>query len=170
VLQTTSAIPDGSPISRRGLPGTSGIAVGAGTAGRPVAESSRLRGFVPGQVGEDAREIAGRRTLTPWFVAGQRNEITAPGDGAKGAESDAVRALAASVADRGIITDRQALALVLADVEGVGRREAADRMDCSTLTLDTLLNRARSSVRDAAATLAILRELNETPAAAQRDE
>jgi hypothetical protein len=80
--------------------------------------------------------------------------------------SDAVRALAASLAEPGIITERQALALVLSDVEGVRRREAADRMDCSPSNFDSLRHRARSSLRDATTTLSILRELDETPEAA----
>jgi DNA-directed RNA polymerase specialized sigma24 family protein len=92
------------------------------------------------------------------------------GDDDTGVDSDAVRALAESVADLGLITHRQALALVLADVEDVGRHEAADRMNCSTSTLDSLLNRARSSLREATETIAMLRGLEETPDAARRRE
>jgi len=96
--------------------------------------------------------------------------VDAAPDEADSGVSDAVRALAASLAEHGIVTDRQALAYVLCDVEGVGRQEAADRMDCSVNNLDSLLSRARSNVDDAATTLSVLHGLDATPALARLDD
>jgi len=84
--------------------------------------------------------------------------------------SQSVRALASRLAAPGILTERQALAYVLRDVEGVPRQETADRLGCSASNLDTLLGRARSNVDDAAATLSVLHGLDATPGLARLDE
>jgi len=90
----------------------------------------------------------------------------------KGGEgvSQSVRSLAGRLAAPGILTERQALAYVLRDVEGVPREEAADRLECSESNLDTLLGRARSNVDDAAATLSVLHGLDSTPPRARLDD
>ena len=93
----------------------------------------------------------------------------APDEGGEGV-SQSVRALAGRLAAPGILTERQALAYVLRDVEGVPRQEAADRLGCSASNLDTLLGRARSNVDDAAATLSVLHGLDATPGLARLDE
>jgi DNA-directed RNA polymerase specialized sigma24 family protein len=81
-----------------------------------------------------------------------------------------VRALASRLAAPGILTERQAIAYVLRDVEGIPRQETADRLGCSASNLDTLLGRARSNVDDAAATLSVLHGLDATPGLARLDE
>jgi DNA-directed RNA polymerase specialized sigma24 family protein len=78
--------------------------------------------------------------------------------------SDAVRELARRLAAHDVVTERQAVAYVLRDVQGVHRDEAADRMGCSVSNLDSLLGRARSNLDDAAATLSVLHGLDNTPA------
>ena len=84
--------------------------------------------------------------------------------------SDAARELARRLAAPGVITERQATAYVLRDVEGVGRPEAADRMGCSVSNLDSLLGRARSNLDDAAATLSVLHGLDHPPALVRLDK
>ncbi|ALJ99707.1 hypothetical protein BGV91_gp44 [Haloarcula californiae icosahedral virus 1] len=81
----------------------------------------------------------------------------APDEAGEGV-SPSVRHLAQRLAKPGLLTDRQALAYVLRDVEGVGRQEAADRLGCSVSNLDTLLGRARTNLDDARATLEVLQE------------
>jgi len=84
--------------------------------------------------------------------------------------SQSVRSLASRLAAPGVLTERQALAYVLRDVEGVPREETADRLKCSESNLDTLLGRARSNVDDAAATLSVLHRLDSTPSLARLDD
>jgi DNA-directed RNA polymerase specialized sigma24 family protein len=83
--------------------------------------------------------------------------------------TDPERALARRLAEPGIVTDRQALAYVLRDVQGISRPDAARLMGCSKSNLDTLLDRARSHLDDAAATLSVLHDLDSTPALARLD-
>lgn len=84
--------------------------------------------------------------------------------------SDAVRDLGRRLSEPGLLTERQALAYVLRDVEGVPRQEAADRLGCSVSNLDTLLGRARANLSDAADTLGVLHDLEATPALARLDD
>lgn len=93
----------------------------------------------------------------------------APDEAGEGV-SQSVRSLAGRLAAPGILTERQALAYVLRDIEGVPRQETADRLGCSASNLDTLLGRARSNVDDAAATLSVLHGLDATPALPRLDE
>jgi len=90
-------------------------------------------------------------------------------DEASDGVSDAVRTLAAKIAEPGVVTERQALALVLGDVENVRRREAAERMSCTASTYDTLLSRARCSLREAAETVSMLRKMENPPDAVLKD-
>jgi DNA-directed RNA polymerase specialized sigma24 family protein len=93
-----------------------------------------------------------------------------PPDGADDDTSDAVRELARRLAAPDVVTERQAVAYVLRDVEGVGREDAADRMGCSVSNLDSLLGRARSNLDDARTTLSVLHELDHPPALVCLDE
>ncbi|AAY24977.1 ORF 51 [Haloarcula hispanica virus SH1] len=81
-----------------------------------------------------------------------------PGDGYPGVSRSVCRA-ADDVAAHGVVTYRQAVAWVLRDVEGVGREETAERMDCSVSNLDTLLGRARDNIGKARRTASIADEL-----------
>lgn len=67
------------------------------------------------------------------------------------ATGDVTRA-AEELSDAGLVTERQALAYVLRDVEAVPREEAAESMGISPSTLDTLLAKARRKVSAARAT------------------
>lgn len=84
-------------------------------------------------------------------------------DGGESGVSPSVRAAAKNLEATGILTEKQALAYVLRDVEGVRREEAADRMGTSTSNLDTHLSKARGYVEDA-------RELVERLEALESDE
>lgn len=55
--------------------------------------------------------------------------------------------------EAGLLTERQAEAFILRDVELVPREATAESMGISTSTLDTTLGRARSKVEAAEATL-----------------
>lgn len=84
--------------------------------------------------------------------------------------SQSVRSLASRLAAPDVLTERQALAYVLRDVEGVPREESANRLKCSESNLDSLLSRARSNVDDAVATLSVLHGLDSTPPRARLDD
>lgn len=81
-----------------------------------------------------------------------------PGDQYPNVSRSVLRA-ADDVAAHGVVTYRQAVAWVLRDVEGVGREEAAERMDSSVSNLDTLLGRARENIKQARLTAGIVDEL-----------
>jgi len=91
----------------------------------------------------------------------------APDVAADESVSPAVRGLARRLSDPGLVTDRQALAYVLRDVEGVSRPDAAERMGSSESNLDTLLARARRNLDQANSTLQVLHDLETTPAIAR---
>lgn len=94
----------------------------------------------------------------------------APDEAGEGV-SPSVRGTARRLSDPGLLTDRQALAYVLRDVEGVSRSESAERMGCSKSNLDTLLGRARRKLDQATSTLAVLHEHDApTPALVELDE
>jgi DNA-directed RNA polymerase specialized sigma24 family protein len=65
------------------------------------------------------------------------------------------------VADHGVVTFRQAVAWLLRDVEGVGRQEAAERMDTSVSNLDQKLASAREKIQGARRTLGIVDDLED---------
>ena len=73
--------------------------------------------------------------------------------------SPSVRAAAERLAAAGDLTERQALAFVLRDVEGVPRPDAADRMGVSTSTLDTLVSKGRRKVAEARQVVDVVAEL-----------
>lgn len=57
------------------------------------------------------------------------------------------------LASHGLLTERQATAYLLRDIEGVSRSDAADKMDCSLSTLDHHLSEARNKMYQARHTL-----------------
>ncbi|AGC65572.1 hypothetical protein K745_gp47 [Haloarcula hispanica virus PH1] len=73
--------------------------------------------------------------------------------------SPSVRGAARRLADPGLLTDRQALAYVLRDVEGVSRPDSAERMGVSVSTLDSLLGTARRKLGQARDTLDLADDL-----------
>ena len=73
--------------------------------------------------------------------------------------SPSVRGSARRLADPALLTDRQALAYVLREVEGVGRDEAAEQLGISVSTLDGLLGKARRKLRNARKTLELVDDL-----------
>lgn len=79
--------------------------------------------------------------------------------------SPSIKEAARRLAAPGLLTPRQALAYVLRDVEGVPRQEAADRMNCSTSTLDGHLGTAREKSKTARATVDALDRLEATDGA-----
>lgn len=79
----------------------------------------------------------------------------APDEGATGV-SPSVRDTARRLADPGLLTDRQALAYTLRDVEGVRRDEAAEKMGISKSGLDDHLGTARRKLDQATSTLSVL--------------
>lgn len=69
-------------------------------------------------------------------------------------KSPSAEAAASTLADLGdVLTERQATAWVLRDVEHVPRRDAADMMGVTVSSLDTTLSRARTNIREARAVL-----------------
>lgn len=76
----------------------------------------------------------------------------APDEAGEGV-SPSVRGTARRLADPGLLTDRQALAYVLRDVEGVSRPDAAEQMGVAKSTVDGLLGTARRKLSQARDTL-----------------
>lgn len=70
--------------------------------------------------------------------------------------SPSVRNFAHRLAEPGILSERQALAYTLRDIEGVSRKETAELMDSSVSNLDTLYHRAKSNIGNARKTLQML--------------
>ena len=66
------------------------------------------------------------------------------------------------LATTGILGERQALAYALREIHGVGRQEAADRMNTSASNVDNLLRSARSRVGGAEEIVAIVGDRTES--------
>jgi DNA-directed RNA polymerase specialized sigma24 family protein len=78
------------------------------------------------------------------------------GSDSKPRVADRVRADADRLATTGIVGERQALAYALREIHGVGRQEAADRMNTSASNVDNLLRSARARVGGAEEIVAIV--------------
>jgi DNA-directed RNA polymerase specialized sigma24 family protein len=109
----------------------------------PEDRMQRERVGVSGDPVPDHEYGDDREDLTPDVAPDEAGEGVSP----------SVRAAARRLSDPGLLTDRQALAYVLRDVEDVGRQEAADRLGCSTSNLDGLLGTARRKLERARHTL-----------------
>jgi DNA-directed RNA polymerase specialized sigma24 family protein len=83
---------------------------------------------------------------------------------AHGGESPTVEHTAGVLAAAGLLTERQAHAYLLREVEGVGRQATADRLGVSTSTLDSHLAKARRKVNQARETVGILEDLEDEDA------
>lgn len=78
-------------------------------------------------------------------------------------ESVPVESAIDRLATAGLLTERQAEAWVLRELEAVPRPEAADEMGISVNTLDNRLGEARRKIEEAEATVRVVEELRHRP-------
>ena len=84
------------------------------------------------------------------------------GSDSKPRVADRVRADADRLATTGILGERQALAYALREIHGVGRQEAADRMETSASNVDNLLRSGRARIGGAEEIVAIVGDRTES--------
>lgn len=64
-----------------------------------------------------------------------------------------------SLSRPGLITERQAEAWILVDIEGIDRTQASDQMECSLSNVDALRQRAQQKIEAAQHTAALAHSL-----------